>query len=154
TIRDLTSHRTGVDGHDLLWYRAPWSQAESIRRIGRMPPSGPFRSFFAYQSIMFMAAGEAAGQYYPGGWAGLMRDRVLKPLDMTATTLTGPDAARCKDRSIGHRKTAGGTIEQVPDYPMPDPNPAGSVHTTARDLANWLQFQLGDGTWRGRTIVS
>src|SRR3954471_22755714 len=25
TLRDLLAHRTGLNGHDLLWYRAPWS---------------------------------------------------------------------------------------------------------------------------------
>jgi len=25
TLRDLLSHRTGVPGHDLIWYRAPWT---------------------------------------------------------------------------------------------------------------------------------
>ena len=154
TVRDLMCHRTGVGGHDLLWYRAPWDQAEAIRRIGRMPPSSPFRSSFAYQSIMVMAAGRAAGKHYSAGWAGLTRERILKPLDMTATTLTGPDAAKAADRAAGHCFGRAGTIERMPEYPIPEANPAGSVYTTARDLAKWLQFQLGDGTWRGQRVVS
>ena len=28
TVRDLLCHRTGVGGHDFLWYRAPWGQDE------------------------------------------------------------------------------------------------------------------------------
>lgn len=154
TVRDLMCHRTGVGGHDLLWYRAPWDQAEAIRRIGRMPPSGPFRSTFAYQSIMVMAAGRVVGGHYDGGWAGLTRERILKPLEMTATTLTGTDAAKAANRAVGHVHGRAGTIERMLEYPIPEANPAGSVYTTARDLANWLQFQLGDGTWHGRRVVS
>ena len=155
TLRDLVCHRTGVGGHDLLWYRTPWGQTESIRRISRIPPSGPFRATFAYQSVMFMAAGQAAGKYYLGGWAGLTRERILVPLGMTATTLSEPDPAKSGDRAAGHRKARDGTIGRTPEYPMPEPNPAGSVHTTARDVGKWLQFQLGDGTnIRGKRVVS
>jgi CubicO group peptidase (beta-lactamase class C family) len=75
---------------------------------------------------------------------------------MSATFLTGPEAAKSADRAVGHRKDRDGKIELTPEYPVPEPNPAGSIHTTARDLAKWLQFQVGegDGTWRGKRIVS
>src|SRR5262249_32787164 len=33
-LRDLLCHRTGLRGHDFLWYRAPWDQDEAIRKIG------------------------------------------------------------------------------------------------------------------------
>ena len=58
------------------------------------------------------------------------------------------------DRAIGHRRSGDGKIEPMPEYAIPEPNPAGSVYTTPRDLAKWLQFQLGDGTWHGKRIVS
>src|SRR4051794_19272853 len=31
-LRDLACHRTGLGGHDFLWYRSPWPQEEIIRR--------------------------------------------------------------------------------------------------------------------------
>ena len=51
TLRDLVSHRTGVGSHELLWYRAPWSQEETIRKIGKVKLDYPFRSGFRYQTI-------------------------------------------------------------------------------------------------------
>jgi len=154
SIRDLVCHRTGVGGHEFLWYRAPWSQDESIRRIGRVQPSGPFRSTFAYQTIMFMAAGKAAGRYHQDGWAGLVRERIIEPLGMTNTVLSGAEAEKKSDRARGHRPDRDGKIGVCDEYPIREPNAAGSIYSTARDLATWLQFQLGDGSWRGRPIVS
>src|SRR5216683_7045936 len=61
TLRDLVSHRTGVGPHELLWYRAPWSQEETIRRIGKVKLDYPFRSGFRYQTTMFTTAGWAVG---------------------------------------------------------------------------------------------
>src|ERR1051326_1018291 len=87
TVRDLLSHRTGVGGHDLLWYRASWSQDESIKRIGKVPLDGPFRAHFAYQSIMYMAAGKIVGQHHPKGWAGFVNERIVGPLGMSTTTM-------------------------------------------------------------------
>src|SRR5262249_8252603 len=39
TLRDLVCHRSGLGSHDLLWYRAAWSQREAVRRIGRLAPN-------------------------------------------------------------------------------------------------------------------
>src|SRR5712691_10185393 len=61
TLRDLVSHRTGVRGHELLWYRSPWSQEEIIRRIGKAKLDYPFRAHFHYQTTMFQTAGYAVG---------------------------------------------------------------------------------------------
>src|SRR6266568_5758545 len=61
TLRDLVSHHTGVGPHELLWYRAPWSQEETIRRIGKVKLDYPFRSGFRYQTTMFTTAGWAVG---------------------------------------------------------------------------------------------
>lgn len=57
SLRDLGSHRTGLAPHDLLWYRAPWSQSEMVRRAGKLPLTRPFRTEMQYQSIMFIAWG-------------------------------------------------------------------------------------------------
>src|SRR5207249_476645 len=59
TLRDLVSHRTGVGANDLLWYRAPWSREETIRRVGKVPLKFSFRSTFQYQTTMFTTAGQA-----------------------------------------------------------------------------------------------
>lgn len=142
TIRDLLSHRTGVGGHDLLWFRAPWSQAESVRRIGRMPASGPFRASFFYQSIMYMAVGQIVAKNHNDGWAGFVREHLLQPLKMGQTTLTYAAAQNQKDHSSAHRRNAQDRIETCPWYVQNEPNAAGSVCLSANDLGKWLRFQL------------
>ena len=34
------------------------------------------------------------------------------------------------------------------------PDPAGTIHASARDLANWLRFQLGEGKIGEKRLVS
>jgi CubicO group peptidase (beta-lactamase class C family) len=151
TVRDLLSHRTGVGGHDLLWYRAPWNQQESIRRICKMPPDGPFRSTFAYQSIMYMALGKIAAGRHSRGWDGFVRERILDPLGIAAK-MTTTEVEKCTDVANGHR-LGPEHLEVMARYAIPEPNPSGSIHLSARELGKWLQFQLSDGEWNGKRLV-
>ncbi len=154
TLRDLAAHRTGVGSHDILWYRAPWSQDELIRRVSKLPLSRPFRTAMQYQTIMYIAAGQAAAQAGGKPWDQLLRERLLKPLGMKDIALTTTAAERHADRASGHRTDKDGKLVVVPWYAQPEPNPAGSVHASARDLAAWLQFHLNEGRYKDEPIVS
>jgi CubicO group peptidase (beta-lactamase class C family) len=154
TLRDLVCHRTGLRGHDLLWYRSPWSQEEIIRRAGWLPLDKPFRSAFQYQSTMFTAAGRAVAAASGTTWADFVQKRLLDPLEMTGAVLTTPAMQKVPDHASPHRLGRRGEPEGMPLYVIETPDPAGSLHASARDLARWLRFQLGDGTVGGRRLVS
>jgi CubicO group peptidase (beta-lactamase class C family) len=151
TIRDLLSHRTGVGNHDFLWYKAPWDLEERIRKIGKVPLEDSFRSSFHYQTILFGAAGYAAGKAAGSDWADLVQKRIL---DALAMKLSSPVFAKGPiDFAHPHRRNADGKIETMPRYPLDKPDPAGSLHASARDLTHFLRFQMGNGTWQGRRLV-
>jgi CubicO group peptidase (beta-lactamase class C family) len=153
TLRDLLCHRTGVDGHELLWYRAPWGLDEMIRKAGKLEPSESFRSAFQYQTVLFAAAGQAAAAAAGTAWSDLVRQRLLEPLQMKRTTVTTAAANKLGNLAGPHRRTDAGQVEPIAWYELNEPNPAGSVHSTARDLANWLRFHLDDGVFDGRRLV-
>lgn len=154
TLADLGSHRTGVGPHDLLWYRAPWSQEEMVRRVGKLPLSRPFRTEMQYQSVMFVALGQAAAKAGGKPWADLVRELLLEPLGMKGVTLTTTAAAKLPDRAAGHRPGPDGKLVVVPWYEQKEPNPAGSVNASARDLAPWLRFQLTGGRLGDTQVVT
>jgi CubicO group peptidase (beta-lactamase class C family) len=154
TLRDLVCHRTGLRSHDLLWYRAPYSHEELVRRAGRLPLDKPFRGAFQYQSIMFTAAGLAVASASGMPWDEFVRQRLLEPLQMSGAVFTTSDAHRTPDYAFPHRLNPRGEVEMIDFYPLDRPNPAGSLHASAGDLARWLCFQLGDGTFHGRRLVS
>ena len=153
-LRDLVCHRTGLASNDLLWYRAPWSMEEMVRRAGRLPLAQPFRTRFQYQSTMFTAAGLALASAADQPWQDFVQKRLFDPLGMTESYFTSTAAAKVADRAVGHSLNRLGRPEVLDYYPMPVPNPAGSIHSTARDLSKWLLFQLGDGRAGGQRIVS
>ncbi len=145
TVRDLLCHRCGIGGHDLLWYRAPWNLDETLKRAQRLPLDYPFRAGFQYSSIPFIAAGRAIEKRTGEKWAKLVKTRVCEPLGMEGVTFSTTEIPRDADRASGHKLGSDGKVERVPWYEIREPNPAGSVNATARDLAAWLKFHLSEG---------
>jgi CubicO group peptidase (beta-lactamase class C family) len=153
-LRDLLCHRTGLHGHDLLWYHAPWSPEESVRRAGLLPLDQPFRTRMQYQSTMFSAAGLAVSSASGKPWDQFIRERICEPLDMKSIAFTSKEAEKTADRASGHRLNRLGHPEPMPSYPFDHADPAISIQASASDLSKWLRFQLGDGTHGAKRLVS
>ena len=86
-------------------------------------------------------------------WADFVQKRILDPLEMKNTSLTTTKALASTDHATPNRLSSEGRLEVIPWYTMEKPEPAGSVNSCARDLCQWMRFQLADGTFR-RTGVT
>ncbi|MCS6850589.1 MAG: serine hydrolase [Gemmataceae bacterium] len=153
TLRDLLTHRTGLGPHEPLWYHAPWGPEEAVRRAGRLPLSHSFRSTFQYQSTMYTAAGLAVAAAAGTSWRDFVQQRLVAPLDMNGVAFTTDEAEKA-EWARPHRNDPEGKVVPTAGYRMRYPEPAGSLHASGRHLANWLRFQLGDGTFAGRRLLS
>lgn len=155
TMRDALSHRTGLSGHDLLWYRAPWNLNEVLRRTAYLPVEKPFRTTFQYSSIMVAAAGRAMANRADRPWEELVAERITTPLGMTGVTFTTQDPAFLSaDLPCGYELKPGQPITRMPRYESPEANPAGSINVTARDMVPWLEFHASGGLYQGKRLVS
>ena len=154
TIRDLLSHRTGVGGNDLLWYRSPWGVDEVVKKIEKLPLDYPFRGGFAYTSVMYMAAGRLAAARTGQPWEKLVREKLTDPLGMKGVAFTTTEIPPTADRATGHKAGKDGTVGAIPWYEMSEPNPSGSVNATARDLGAWLRFHLAGGVFDSKRLVA
>ena len=152
TLRDVVCHRTGVAAHDLLWYGSGWGLEERIRHACKLDLDQPFRASFRYQVVFFDAAGAAVGTASGASWEDFVQKRILEPLEMKSSSCLFP--AKAANLASPHRKDAAGKPSVITRFPMASAYPAGSVHATAKDLANYLRFQLGDGTWKGKRLIS
>jgi CubicO group peptidase (beta-lactamase class C family) len=102
---------------------------------------------------MFTAAGLAAASAAGAPWGEVIQKRLLDPLGMKNTRLNSKAALATADVAAGHRLDDAGLAVRMPRYFMVD-DAAGSIHSSARDLATWLRFHLGEGTLDGKRIVS
>lgn len=144
TVRDLVAHRTGLSRNDLLWYGSPWSRAEILERIGRVPLTKPFRSAWQYQNMMFLAAGEVAGAAGGSTWETVVQKRILDPLDMRSTSMSSWDGSAAPDHATPHVKREGRT-QTTAWRNIDNIGPAGSINSNVEDLSNWLRLQMNDG---------
>lgn len=154
TLRDLVTHRTGLSRNDLLWFGSPWGREEIIRRIGHVPLTKSFRSAYQYQNIMYLTAGVAAGNASKSTWEELVQKRLFDPLGMTGANFSARDAVKAADHSTPHLRSKSGKVETIPWRNIDNVGPAGSINSGVRDLGKWVRFQLGDGTFEKKRLLS
>ena len=154
TLRDLVSHRTGLSRHDELWDYGPWTREEIIRRMATVELTKPIRTAYQYNNIMFMTAGETVAAASGMAWEDFVRTRIFEPLGMSHTAIS-EEAWQRADHAASMRYSSA-TQTYTPHSPNPYValGPAGSIKSTARDLAQWVRFQLAAGAIDGKRLLS
>lgn len=155
TIRDLLCHRTGLSRMDLLWASGALTRDEILAAVERAEPMHEFREKFEYSNTNFVAAGEAAARAGGDSWEALTRDHLLKPLLMTNSTLSIVEAKENPKLAIGYSwDDESESFELDPMRDIISAAPAGSINSSARDMANWVLMQLNRGEFNGSQVIS
>lgn len=155
TVKDLLTHNIGIGNADLMWARGDISATEIMRRVRFLPASYSLRGGFAYQNVMYGAAGELVGRVSGMRWSDFVRTRILQPLGMTNTYTTYAEmhAASGANQSEPHFRIRD-TIRVIADETVDVLPAAGSIWSNATDMAKWLRFLLDSGRVDGKRIVS
>lgn len=154
TIRDLLTHRTGLPGTDMIWYGSTLDRDELIRRVAYVEPEAGFRTHFEYQNMMLVAAGQAAAHAAGSTWDDLVRDRIFKPLGMNSSTTRTAEGQESPNRATPHVSLPDGSVKTVPWRNIDNVGPAGSIISSARDMAKWVQLQLNNGLYDNNQLIS
>ena len=156
TVRDLLSHSSGLNRTDLAMVTGRLNRAELIEVAAQAKPTAKLREKFQYQNIMFVAAGEVAAAAEKSSWDKLIADRVFKPLGMTNSTRSIADMEKAKDFSFGYDYNFDTKeTRRLPFRDIVEVAPAGSINSSARDMAQWLKFVLAGGVAAdGKRLVS
>lgn len=155
TIRDLLSHRSGIDRTDLSMVSGKLNREELIRVAGMAKPTAKLGEKFLYQNIMFAAAGEIVAKAQNTTWDTFIEKRIFKPLGMKASNTTVAATVKAPDYSLGYSyNTETKETIHVPMREIGAGAPAGAINSNARDMAEWLRLMLGDGVFEGKRLVS
>lgn len=157
TLRDLVSHRSGLPRHDLMWYGTGATRAELVSRLGDLEASAELRTRWQYQNLMYMTAGYLVEQVTGRTWEDFVRERIFTPLGMTASDLSIRDLETVENRALGYLRKdeeKGGGLEKIPYRNIDAIGPAGSINSNVLDMAKWVRFHLGDGTWEGKPLLT
>ncbi len=143
TVSDLMSHRLGLFGHandskleDGIDPRLLRQQLATVNLI--CPPA----QCHAYQNVAYDAAAEIVEKVTGKPYAEAVRERLFGPLGMASASMTREALVTAPSWARPH--TGGKNSKPVevtePYYRVPA---AGGVNSSIKDLAVWLQAQMG-----------
>src|SRR2546421_388920 len=149
TLRMLLGHTAGFTHEAPLgnnYDPEPGDFDAHVRSISDTWLRFPVGTGYAYSNLGIDLAGYILEQSSKKPFPVVMRDWLLAPLGMDRSTFDRAQVHSRTDRAVGHS----GIVRQPVDVPM---TAAGGLWASAADLARLLEFQLGDGTVGGRTVL-
>ena len=155
TIRDLLVHRSGLglgEGDLLFLPNSTLTRKETVRRIRYLKPATSFRSGYAYDNILYMAAGQLIEEVSGETWERYIHDHVFSPVGMSHSTDTDAEYQANPNHARPHSRSSGAIHGLGVQTPL-DENatiaqnaaPAGGLAISANDMSRWLLTQLGHG---------
>lgn len=152
TVRDLLTHRSGLPRCDQLWYAMEYSRDEVLRRVRHCDSQWSFRSRFGYQNIMYLAAGRVASEAAGVRWDRLVENRIFGPLGMSRSN-TSVDSLEGMGNVATPHAEIDGEVRAVPWRDIDNIGPAGSINSSAVDMAQWVRLHLGEGAYEGQRLL-
>jgi CubicO group peptidase (beta-lactamase class C family) len=152
TLRDMMCHRTGLPRHDLSWYGSTASRKELLERIQYQEPSAALRERYQYNNFMFMSQGIVIEKLTGKSWEENLRERILLPLGMTNTVMSVGGMEQSADKSFAY-EVKETKITKIPYRNIDAIGPAGSINSSAKDMANWLITWINDGKFNNKQII-
>ena len=167
TTRDMLCHRTGLPRHDVYWINGPVTRRGMAENLRNMQPGWSFRSHWCYQNTCYTAVGVLIEELSGMTWEEFIAKEFLEPLGMNRTTFyvdaidSDPKGAKPYERDLptdlhGYQRCAflkSDREDMAAGIGAPY-GPAGSVMSTVDDMLKWLQFNLADGKYGDKQIVS
>lgn len=159
TVRDLLVHRSGLGtgaGDLLVIGDSTITRRELIHQLRYLEPAHGFRERFAYDNVLYAVAGQLVEQVSGLAWEAFVEKRIFAPLGMKDSAVNSRSAVKARNRAQLHARLDGpmrglGSLTTLD--PRKDDNaaiaPAGSIWSSAADIARWMQTQLGRGALPG-----
>ena len=147
TVRDLLVHRSGLGlgAGDLLWWPdTAFTSDDIIGRLRYIKPATSFRDKYAYDNLLYIVAGKIIAQKSGKPWGETVRERILTPLGMTATTTSVAANAGNPNVATAHSKIAD-RAAPVKTMAVSNADGAVGINSNAEDMARWMIAQIDGG---------
>jgi CubicO group peptidase (beta-lactamase class C family) len=152
-IRDLLSHRSGLERGDFLWYGSELDRDQILQRVRYLKPTWSLRSTFGYQNLMYLAAGQVASKVTGKSWDEVIEQRIFSPLGMRSSSTSIRDF-KVEDNVAAPHASINDKIQPIAWRNIDNIGPAGSINSNVVDMAQWVRLQLGQGTFEGKKLIN
>ena len=160
-VHDLLTHSTGLVAQAGTYIPNLGYGRDDIYRMFRyIPPVYPFREKFAYNNITFIIAARIIEKVTGMSWEENIRERIFGPLGMDSSVPDADGYLAAGDRAstahyFGYSRGKNGGRGSIYVTPLHGEEralhwvnvigPAGSISSTAGDMAKWVRFHLLEG---------
>ena len=154
TLLDMVSHRTGLPRHDLSWYLFPTEDKDTLlARVKYHKPFTGIREQWHYNNFMYLAQGVIIEKLTGKSWEDNIRERFFKPLKMTTSNVSIAELEQATNASKGYVLKDFTTNTLTPYYNIAAISPAGSINSSAKEMANWLKVWLNEGKFNNTQVL-
>jgi CubicO group peptidase (beta-lactamase class C family) len=153
TIRDLFSHRSGLPtGAGDVLEDLGYSRPEILPRIRLVPLAGQFRTTYHYSNFGLTEGAIAVALKTGKTWEDLAQQQLYGKIGMTSTSSRYSDYENNPNKAALHYLDHG-VYKNWFVREADSESPAGGVSSNVRDLANFVELQLGEGVFNGQQVV-
>lgn len=153
-VVDLLTHNIGLGNTDLIWIIDSLSARETVAQMAMANLTYSMRSSFAYQNIMYAAAGEVIQEVTGKPWNKYLEEKIWQPLGMDRTIGLVKDLEGKDNFVAPHFDFEDRGVEKIP-YMISDPiGAAGMMWSSIEDMSKWLAFLLDSTKIDGERLLS
>lgn len=154
TARDFALHRSGLPRHDIPWmFNLDLDLDALLAAADTLQPSAPFRTTWQYNNLGYAILGLMIERATNTSWEEAVTTRLLAPLGMTATNFSVDEMIQSGD----YAKTYAYNEAEYRPIPLQDlraVKAAGALNSNAKDMAQWLLFQINQGRVGETELIS
>lgn len=151
-IKDLLSHRAGLEEVGMLWDHTTLSRNELIQRIRYLKPFEGFRQGWVYNNLLYLAAGEIVHAISGISWDDFINKRIFEPLGMDRSSTTIKALVDEINVAVPHYAMQG-AVHPVAYHNIDSIAPAGGINSTIKDMAQWLLMLVNNGEYHERQLI-
>lgn len=146
TVRNLLTHTTGLIRTDASTFDTSVTTEDIIKAAATTPLVGKPGETFVYSNVNAILAGEVIKRVSGESWETFTLERVLKPLGMSAATLTVSDLQKQRNIALPSiLEVRRGGLKTTDYLTLGADAPAGAINASATAMARYVLFQVGDG---------
>ncbi len=156
TLQNLLSHTSGMNRGDDLWYfdKTIKTRADMLGTVVKIPFNEPIGTSFQYCNQNFVIAGAMLEKTTGKRWEDYTKQNIFAPLGMKRSVFEPTDALKDGNYAQGFQAGINGA-EPIPVFDRyVIAGPAGSIISSASEMAKYTAFQLSNGMLNGKQLVS
>jgi len=147
-VRDMLTHTSGLpcDVTNGFFCDAPPDINWLIKELNKQTTIYPRNYSFAYSNVAYGLLGEIIARAEQTSYNDYVKQHLFAPLDMTSSFIEW-------DETLGKRFAKGYIDGKESKDPLIRDQAAGLIHSTAIDMAHYVQLYLNNGAFNGQQIV-